>query len=87
MITLDRVTRLDAASDFFGEQYVPRRAMTMGVGTIMDARRVILMAFGEHKRRLSLTRLKNQSLNRLPRAFCKIIRTQCSCSTWQLLLS
>jgi glucosamine-6-phosphate deaminase len=49
LITLDRVTRQDAASDFFGEQYVPRRAITMGVGTILDAKRVILVAFGEGK--------------------------------------
>jgi glucosamine-6-phosphate deaminase len=49
LITLDRVTRMDAASDFFGEEHVPRRAITMGVGTIMRAKRVILMAFGEHK--------------------------------------
>ena len=49
LITLDKVTRMDAASDFFGEWNVPRRAITMGVGTILDARRVVLMAFGEHK--------------------------------------
>ena len=49
LIALDRVTRKDAASDFFGEQNVPRRAITMGVGTILSARRVILLAFGEQK--------------------------------------
>ena len=49
LITLDRVTRMDAASDFFGEWNVPRQAITMGVGTILDARRIILLAFGEHK--------------------------------------
>ncbi len=49
LITLDKVTRLDAASDFFGEEYVPRRAITMGVGTILEARQVILMAYGEGK--------------------------------------
>ena len=49
LITLDYVTRLDAASDFFGEENVPRRAITMGVGTILDAHEVILIAFGEHK--------------------------------------
>jgi glucosamine-6-phosphate deaminase len=49
LITLDRVTRQDAASDFFGQQYVPRRAITMGVGTILSARRVIMIAFGETK--------------------------------------
>lgn len=49
LIRLDRVTRLDAASDFFGEENVPKRALTMGVGTIMDAKKVILMAWGEGK--------------------------------------
>ena len=49
LITLDRVTRIDAASDFFGQENVPRRAITMGVGTILDARQIIMLAFGEHK--------------------------------------
>lgn len=49
LITLDVITRKDAASDFFGEEYVPRRAVTMGVGTILDAEKVILMAWGEGK--------------------------------------
>ncbi len=49
LITLDRVTRMDAASDFFGEQYVPRRAITMGVGSILDAKRIVLVGFGEGK--------------------------------------
>lgn len=49
LITLDRMTRLDAASDFFGEPNVPRKAITMGVGTILEARRVVLMAWGEGK--------------------------------------
>jgi glucosamine-6-phosphate deaminase len=49
LIALDKVTRLDAASDFFGEQDVPSRAITMGVGTILSAKRVILVAFGEGK--------------------------------------
>jgi glucosamine-6-phosphate deaminase len=49
LIWLDRLTRLDAASDFFGIEYVPNRAITMGVGTILDARKVILMAWGEGK--------------------------------------
>jgi len=49
LIWLDKLTRLDAASDFFGIENVPQRAITMGVGTILDAKRVILMAFGENK--------------------------------------
>ncbi len=48
-VTLDPVTRRDAAGDFFGEENVPQQAITMGVGTIMDARKIVIMAFGEHK--------------------------------------
>lgn len=49
LITLDHITITDAASDFFGEENVPRKAITMGVGTILDAKRIILMAWGEGK--------------------------------------
>jgi len=49
MIRLDRVTCLDAASDFFGLENVPSKAITMGVGTIMAAKKIILMAWGEGK--------------------------------------
>ncbi len=49
LIHLDEMTRKDAASDFFGEENVPLEALTMGVGTILDAKRIILMATGEHK--------------------------------------
>lgn len=48
-ITLDPVTRRDAASGFFGEENVPHQAITMGVGTILEARKIVIMAFGEHK--------------------------------------
>jgi len=49
MITLDRLTRMDASADFFGESNVPRRAITMGVGTILQAREIVLLAWGEAK--------------------------------------
>ena len=49
LVRLDRITRLDAASDFFRKENVPSKAITMGVGTIMDAKRIVLMAWGEGK--------------------------------------
>jgi len=49
MVTLDTITRRDAAADFFGEEYVPREAITMGVATIMSAREIAILATGEHK--------------------------------------
>ena len=49
LVTLDLVTRKDAAADFFGEDNVPREAITMGVATILDAREILILATGEHK--------------------------------------
>ena len=49
LIHLDNVTRKDAAADFFGEENVPKEAVTMGVATIMDADEIVLVATGEHK--------------------------------------
>ena len=49
LISLDTVTRRDAAADFFGEDNVPTDAITMGVATIMEAREIALIATGEHK--------------------------------------
>jgi glucosamine-6-phosphate deaminase len=49
LVTLDAVTRKDAAADFFGEEYVPREAVTMGVATILGAREIAIIATGEHK--------------------------------------
>jgi glucosamine-6-phosphate deaminase len=49
VVHLDNVTRLDAAADFFGEENVPREAVTMGVATILAAREIVIIATGEHK--------------------------------------
>src|SRR3989441_697633 len=49
LVTLDTVTRKDASGDFFGEDNVPREAITMGVATILEAREIALIATGEHK--------------------------------------
>ncbi|MBT8462825.1 MAG: glucosamine-6-phosphate deaminase [Gemmatimonadetes bacterium] len=52
LITLDTITRKDAASDFFGEANVPTEAITMGIASILDAREIALIATGEHKARI-----------------------------------
>jgi glucosamine-6-phosphate deaminase len=49
LVTLDAITRRDAAADFFGEDNVPREAVTMGVATILEAREIAILATGEHK--------------------------------------
>ena len=48
-IQLDPITREDAADTFGGIDKVPTTAITMGCGTILSARRIVLMAWGESK--------------------------------------
>lgn len=52
LMTLDLTTRIDAGMDFGGLHNVPRKAITLGVGQIMKAKRVVLLAWGEHKARI-----------------------------------
>ena len=49
LVALDPLTRQDAAGDFGGEEHTPRCAITMGIGTILEARRIVLMAWGRRK--------------------------------------
>lgn len=47
--TLASETIRDNARYFGGEEKVPRLAVTMGVGTILESRQCLLLAFGPHK--------------------------------------
>jgi glucosamine-6-phosphate deaminase len=69
MITLDSVTRIDAASDFFGAENVPRRAITMGVGTILEARRIFILAFGENKSTIIAKTVEGEVTPAIPATF------------------
>ncbi len=69
MVTLDQVTRIDAASDFFGEENVPRKAITMGVGSILKAKRVLMMAWGEGKARVIKKAVEGPITDQIPSSF------------------
>ncbi|SFU37253.1 glucosamine-6-phosphate deaminase [Pustulibacterium marinum] len=49
LITLDHITRVDAAPAFLGLENVPKKAITMGIRTVMEAKRVVLLAWGQNK--------------------------------------
>lgn len=49
IITLDHVTRVDASSDFNNIDNVPKRAITMGISTILKSKRIVLLAWGQNK--------------------------------------
>jgi glucosamine-6-phosphate deaminase len=69
MITLDQVTRIDAASDFFGEENVPRKAITMGVGSILKSKRIIMMAWGEGKGPIVQKAVEGPVTDQIPSTF------------------
>ncbi|MFX1282984.1 MAG: glucosamine-6-phosphate deaminase [Promethearchaeota archaeon] len=48
-IVLAEKTRVDNARFFQRIEEVPRYAITMGIGTILEAKRIIMLASGEHK--------------------------------------
>ncbi len=48
-ITLDHITRVDAAPSFLGIDNVPKKAITMGIGTVKKAKRIVLLAWGHNK--------------------------------------
>ncbi|WP_445382616.1 glucosamine-6-phosphate deaminase [Robiginitalea sp. IMCC43444] len=87
MVRLDRVTRLDAASDFFGLENVPTKALTMGVGTILAARRIILMAWGEGKADIIKQAVEGKVRESVPATFlqrhphCEVITDRAAASS------
>ncbi len=66
LVTLDALTRRDAARDFLGEANVPRHAITMGVGTILKARRIRLLAWGEAKAQITAFAIERPPAEALP---------------------
>lgn len=72
LITLDHITSMDAASDFFGEENVPKKALTMGVGTILKSRRIIMMAWGEGKAPIVQKALEGVITDQNPSSFLQL---------------
>ncbi|RCS49391.1 glucosamine-6-phosphate deaminase [Bremerella cremea] len=66
LCTLDPITRRGAASDFFHEENVPHQAITMGLGTILEARKVLLLALGQGKSSIIRELLEGPVTNRVP---------------------
>ena len=69
IINLDHITRMDAASDFFMEENVPTYAITMGIGTILNAKRIILIALGEGKSEIVRNAVEGDINDQVPATF------------------
>lgn len=66
LITLNYNTRVAAASEFFGVEYVPRYALTMGISTILSAGKICFLAFGEGKTGTVATLVEGEPTNMSP---------------------
>ncbi len=69
MVYLNELTMKDASGEFGGIDKVPTRAITMGVGTIMKARKVILMAWGENKAPIIRATIEGSISDAIPATF------------------
>lgn len=69
LVTLDPLTRRDAAGDFGGEAQTPRHAVTMGVRSILNARRVVLMAWGQHKAEIVASAIEGEVTSRVSASY------------------
>ncbi len=72
MVYLNELTMKDASGDFGGMDKVPTRAITMGVGTIMKARKVILMAWGENKAPIIRATVEGSISDAVPATFLQV---------------
>lgn len=69
IITLDHITRIDASSDFNGINNVPKRAITMGVSTILRSKRIVLMAWGQNKASIIKRTIQGEISSEIPATF------------------
>ncbi|TDD95913.1 glucosamine-6-phosphate deaminase [Flavobacterium cellulosilyticum] len=69
IITLDHITRVDASSDFNSIGNVPKRAITMGVSTILKSKRIVLMAWGKNKADIVKTTIQGDISSEVPATF------------------
>lgn len=72
MVYLNDLTIKDAAGDFGERDKVPARAITMGVGTIMKARKIILMAWGEKKASIIKATVEGSVSDSVPATFLQL---------------
>jgi glucosamine-6-phosphate deaminase len=72
LVNLDHITREDAAEGFQGLEFVPKRAITMGIATVLSAKRVVLMAWGQKKSAVIQQAVEGAVTSTLPSSFLQL---------------
>lgn len=71
LVHLDSITRNDAANDFGGFENVPERAITMGIGTILEAKQIALVASGEAKAAIVASAINGVVTSKIPATYLR----------------
>ena len=69
LITLDHTTRFDASKSFNGIENVPSKAITMGIRTIFNSKRIIMMAWGIQKALIVKKSVENNITSLIPTTY------------------
>lgn len=69
MVKLHPLTISDATREFSRESLVPRRAITMGIASIMKAKKVVLLAWGEKKAPIVKEAVEGNITEEIPATF------------------
>jgi len=69
LITLDHTTRFDASKSFNGIENVPSKAITMGIRTIFNSKRIIMMAWGIQKGLIVKKSVENNITSLIPTTY------------------
>ncbi|MFT5249039.1 MAG: glucosamine-6-phosphate deaminase [bacterium] len=69
IIRLNHITRIDAAPSFLGIDNVPRKAITMGIGTVLNAKRIVLLAWGLNKAEIIKQTIEDKISSHVPATY------------------
>ncbi|TCO09261.1 glucosamine-6-phosphate deaminase [Natronoflexus pectinivorans] len=69
LVSLDDTTRTSLGSFFRGKENVPAKAITLGIKTILSAKKIRLLAWGEAKSSVIASAVENKLSEELPASF------------------
>ena len=68
-VVLNQITLDDAAPSFGGVENVPKKAITMGVASVLKARTIYLMAYGANKAQIVSDTINNEITAEVPATY------------------
>lgn len=71
LAVLDPLSRREAAADFFHEENVPLQTLTMGINTLLQAKKILLLAFGEDCASIVRAAAEGPTTERVPASFLR----------------